>query len=294
MGAYRQTGDVKVSGSIGEVRWTLNEVRRAGGSVGLVPTMGYLHEGHLSLMAAARADTDFVVATIFVNPLQFAPGEDLVSYPRDPDGDRAKAEQAQVDLLFSPEHDEMYPDEVLTTVSVDGISQTMEGATRPTHFAGVATVVAKLFAIAGSCRAYFGEKDFQQLTVVRKMAADLSFPVEVIGCPIVREPDGLALSSRNAYLTPDQREAAPVLQRALKAGAASVRAGERDPATVCTLVGEIIAAEPEAELDYVALVDPATLEAPTADLEPGPYRLLAAARFGLPRLLDNIALDVPA
>ena len=211
---------MKASGSIAEVRWALDEVRREGATVGLVPTMGYLHEGHLSLMAAARADTDFVVATIFVNPLQFAPGEDLASYPRDPDGDRAKAEAADVDLLFSPEHDEMYPDEVLTTVSVGGISQSMEGATRPTHFAGVATVVAKLFAIAGPCRAYFGEKDFQQLAVIRKMVADLSFPVEVIGCPIVREPDGLALSSRNAYLTPDQREAAPVLQRALKAGVA--------------------------------------------------------------------------
>ena len=275
------------------MRWALDEVRREGATVGLVPTMGYLHEGHLSLMAAARADTDFVMATIFVNPLQFAPGEDLASYPRDPDGDRAKAEAAAVDLLFSPEHDEMYPDEVLTTVSVGGISQSMEGATRPTHFAGVATVVAKLFAIAGPCRAYFGEKDFQQLAVVRKMVADLSFPVEVIGCPIVREPDGLALSSRNAYLTPDQREAAPVLQRALKAGAASVRAGERDPSAVRTLIGEIIAAEPEAELDYVALVDPATLEPPAGDLEPGTYRLLTAARFGVPRLLDNIALEVP-
>ncbi len=285
---------MKVSGSIAEVRWALDEVRREGGTVGLVPTMGYLHDGHLSLMAAARAATDYVIATIFVNPLQFAPGEDLASYPRDADGDRAKAERAHVDLLFSPEHDEMYPDEVLTTVSVGGLAQTMEGATRPTHFAGVATVVAKLFAIVGPCRAYFGEKDFQQLAVVRRMAADLSFPVEVIGCPIVREPDGLALSSRNAYLTPDQREAAPVLQRALKAGAASVRAGERDPAIVCTLVGEIIAAEPETELDYVALVDPATLEPPAADLEPGTYRLLTAARFGLPRLLDNIALDVPA
>jgi pantoate--beta-alanine ligase len=284
---------VKASGSIAEVRWALDGVRREGATVGLVPTMGYLHEGHLSLMAAARADTDFVMATIFVNSLQFAPGEDLASYPRDPDGDRAKADAAAVDLLFSPEHDEMYPDEVLTTVSVGGISQSMEGATRPTHFAGVATVVAKLFAIAGPCRAYFGEKDFQQLAVVRKMVADLSFPVEVIGCPIVREPDGLALSSRNAYLTPDQREAAPVLQRALKAGAASVRAGERDPSAVRTLIGEIIAAEPEAELDYVALVDPATLEPPAGALEPGTYRLLTAARFGVPRLLDNIALEVP-
>ncbi len=286
---------MKVTTSVAEARWALDEVRREGGSVGLVPTMGYLHDGHLSLMAAARGDTDFVVATIFVNPLQFAPGEDLESYPRDPEGDRQKAEAAGVDLLLVPEHAEMYPEEVLTTVSVAGLSASMEGASRPTHFAGVATVVAKLFAIAGPCRAYFGEKDFQQLAVVRKMVTDLSFPVEVIGCPIVREPDGLALSSRNAYLTDEQREAAPVLQRALKAGVAMVQAGERDPSTVTQLVADIISAEPMAKLDYVALVDPLTLEPPTAPLEPGStYRLLTTARFGIPRLLDNVALPVPA
>ena len=284
---------MKVSGTIAETRWALDEVRREGGTVGLVPTMGYLHDGHLSLMAAAREAADFVVATIFVNPLQFAPDEDLASYPRDPEGDRAKAEGAGVDLLFCPEPAEMYPEPVLTTVSVGALSQSMEGVLRPTHFAGVATVVAKLFAIAGPCRAYFGEKDFQQLAVVTRMAADLSFPVEVVGCPIVREPDGLALSSRNAYLTPEDREAAPVLARALKAGAASVRAGERDPATVVALVGDVIAAESRAELDYVALVDPATLEPPEGDLRPGTYRLLTAARFGRPRLLDNIDLTVP-
>ena len=286
---------MKVTTTVAEARWALDEVRREGGTVGLVPTMGYLHEGHLSLMAAANAANDFVVATIFVNSLQFAPGEDLDSYPRDPEGDRQKAEAAGVDLLLVPEHAEMYPDEVLTTVSVGRLSASMEGASRPTHFAGVATVVAKLFAIAGPCRAYFGEKDFQQLAVVRRMASDLSFPVEVVGCPIVREPDGLALSSRNAYLTPEQREAAPVLQRALKAGVAMVQAGERDPATITALVGDIVAAEPQAELDYVALVDPVTLEPPPGDLEPGvTYRLLTAARLGIPRLLDNVVLPVPA
>ena len=286
---------MKVTGTIAEARWALDEVRREGGTVGLVPTMGYLHDGHLSLVRAARADTDFVMATIFVNPLQFAPGEDLESYPRDPEGDRQKAEAAGVDLLLVPDHDEMYPEEVLTTVAVSGLSASMEGASRPTHFAGVATVVAKLFAIAGPCRAYFGEKDFQQLAVVRKMARDLSFPVEVVGCPIVREPDGLAMSSRNAYLTDAQREAAPVLQRALKAGVANVQAGERDPAAVLQLVADVIEAEPLAELDYVALVDPDTLEPPDGELEPGrTYRLLTTARFGIPRLLDNVALPVPA
>jgi pantoate--beta-alanine ligase len=284
---------VQVLTTIAETRRALDEVRRDGGTVGLVPTMGYLHDGHLSLMAAARADTDVVVATVFVNPLQFAPGEDLATYPRDPEGDRAKTARAGVDLLFSPEPGEMYPEPVLTTVSVDGLSQTMEGASRPTHFAGVATVVVKLFAIAGPCRAYFGEKDFQQLAVVRRMVADLSLPVEVVGCPIVRAADGLALSSRNAYLTPEEREAAPVLARALRAGAASVLAGERDPAVILALVGEIIAAEPLAETDYVALVDPVTLQPPPGELEPGSYRLLTAARFGIPRLIDNLTLSVP-
>ena len=286
---------MKVTSTIAEARWAMDEVRREGGNVGLVPTMGYLHDGHLSLMAAAREQTDFVVATIFVNPLQFAPGEDLDSYPRDPEGDAAKAERAGVDLLLTPDHEEMYPEQVLTTVSVEGLSASMEGASRPTHFAGVATVVAKLFAIAGPCRAYFGEKDFQQLAVVRKMALDLSFPVEVVGCPIVREPDGLAMSSRNAYLTPGQREAAPVLQRALKAGVAMAQAGERDPSTITELVADVIRAEPLAELDYVALVDPDSLAPPDGELVPGhTYRLLTTARFGIPRLLDNVALPVPA
>ena len=286
---------MKVLTTIAETRRALDEARHGGGTVGLVPTMGYLHDGHLSLMAAARAETDLVVATIFVNPLQFAPGEDLDAYPRDPEGDRAKAEGAGVDLLLTPPSEEMYPEPVLTTVTVGGLSASMEGASRPTHFAGVATVVAKLFAIAGPCRAYFGEKDFQQLAVVRRLARDLSFPVEVVGCPIVREPDGLAMSSRNAYLTPEEREAAPVLQRALKAGVASVLAGERDPRVVTGLVAEIIAAEPLAELDYVALVDPATLQPPDGVLAAGhTYRLLTTARFGIPRLLDNVALPVPA
>jgi pantoate--beta-alanine ligase len=280
--------------TIAELR-EATEVARAGGrSVGLVPTMGYLHDGHLSLMAAARRDTDLVVATIFVNPLQFAPGEDLEAYPRDPDGDAAKAATVGVDLLFVPDDEEMYPEPVLTTVSVAGLSDGMEGATRPTHFDGVATVVAKLFAMTGPCRAYFGEKDYQQLALVTRMAADLSFPVEVVGCPIVRERDGVAMSSRNAYLTDQQRAAAPVLHTALQAGVAAVRAGERDPVRIVALVGDVVRAEPEAELDYVALVDAASLGI-VDHLEPGgSYRLLTAARFGLPRLLDNVAVAVPA
>lgn len=280
--------------TVAELRSALDAARHDGSSVGLVPTMGYLHEGHLSLMRAARDDTDLVVATIFVNPLQFGPDEDLATYPRDPEGDRRLAEEVGVDLLFVPEQAEMYPGEVLTTVTVARLAEGMEGAARPTHFAGVATVVAKLFAIAGPCRAYFGEKDFQQLAIVRRLAFDLSLPVEVVGCPIVREEDGLALSSRNAYLSPEERAAAPVLHRGLQAGADAVAAGERDPGAVIFAVAEVVDAEPRARLDYVALVDPDTLEPVVDPLPPGAdLRLLTAAQVGPPRLLDNVAVHVP-
>ena len=277
---------MEIHETIAPFRAALDGVRRDHASVGLVPTMGYLHAGHVSLMERSVADNDVTAATIFVNPLQFAAHEDLGSYPRDLERDQALIAEAGVDHLLVPSVDEMYPEPVRTTVSVAGITETMEGASRPTHFAGVATVVAKLFAITGPCRAYFGEKDFQQLAVVRKMARDLSFPVEVVGCPTVREPDGLALSSRNAYLTPEEREAAPVVHRALRAGAAAIAAGERDRATVGALVGDIIAAEPLAELDYAEVVDAATLE--PVDPLVGELRVLAAARFGKARLLDNV------
>ena len=293
MGCPASCAGMETATTIAELRRVTEDGRAAGQTVGLVPTMGYLHDGHVSLMVAARQDCDLVVATIFVNPLQFAPDEDLASYPRDPDGDAGKAAAAGVDLLFAPGDEEMYPESVLTTVSVADLSQGMEGAARPTHFDGVSTVVAKLFAMVGPCRAYFGEKDYQQLALVRKMAMDLSFPVEVVGCPIVRESDGLAMSSRNAYLTEAQRAAAPVLQVALRAGRAAVVAGERDPQAVTTSVAEIVEAEPEADLDYVALVDAGSLR-DIGRLEPGgSYRLLTAARFGIPRLLDNVAVDVP-
>jgi pantoate--beta-alanine ligase len=254
--------------------------------------MGYLHDGHLSLMRQARAETDVVVGSIFVNPLQFGAGEDLDAYPRDLERDGRLAEAAGVDLLFVPSVEEMYSAPVLTTVSVAQVSEPLEGATRPHHFAGVATVVAKLFAVVGPCRAYFGEKDFQQLVVVRTMARDLSFPVEVVGCPTVRELDGLALSSRNSYLTPGEREAAPVVYRALRAGVATVLAGERDPAAVRTLVAQIIEAEPLAQLDYAEIVDADSLRIP--DPLAGNLRLLAAVRFGRARLIDNVGVTVPA
>jgi pantoate--beta-alanine ligase len=276
--------------TIAELRALLGD-RRPGAAVGFVPTMGYLHAGHASLMEAAREATDVVVASIFVNPLQFGPGEDLDAYPRDLVGDTALAERSGVDLLFAPSGAEMYPSPMRTTVSVAGVSQALEGRHRPTHFDGVATVVAKLFSIVGPCRAYFGEKDFQQLAVVRQMALDLSLPVEVIGCATVREADGLALSSRNAYLTPEERAAAPVVNAALRAGRDAILAGETRAGPVQALMASTIEAEPLARLDYAEVVDSTTFEVP--DPLRGSLRLLAAVRFGKARLIDNVGLDVP-
>lgn len=274
--------------TVAALRSALDEARAAGRRVGFVPTMGYLHEGHTSLMDRARAAEDVVAASIFVNPLQFGAGEDLDAYPRDLDRDTALCAAAGVDLLFTPPLGEMYPRPVLTTVTVAEVSAPLEGAARPTHFAGVATVVAKLFSIVGPCRAYFGEKDYQQVAVLRRMVADLSMPVEIVACPTRREPDGLAMSSRNAYLGPAEREAAPVIYRALRAGAAAIGAGETDPGAVRTLMREIIEAEPLAQLDYAEVVDADLLSVP--EVLAGNLRLLAAVRFGKARLIDNVGV----
>lgn len=278
--------------TIEEVRARHDAARAAGGRVGLVPTMGYLHDGHRSLMEAARADCDFVTVTIFVNPLQFGPNEDLDAYPRDLDGDLALAEGAGVSLVFAPSVKEMYPDgEVLTSVRVRGLADQLEGASRPGHFDGVATVVGKLFAIAGPCQAYFGEKDFQQLQIVTRMARDLSIPVDVVPCPTVREANGLARSSRNAYLSDAEREAAAVLKRALEAGVAAIEAGERSPVEVERRMAEVVASEPLATLDYARVVDAASLE--TLESLRGTLRLLIAARVGPARLIDNVGTVLP-
>jgi pantoate--beta-alanine ligase len=253
--------------------------------------MGFLHDGHLSLMEQARGECDVVAVTIFVNPLQFGAGEDLASYPRDLDRDVTLCGEVGVDVILAPTVGEMYPVPVLTTVSVAGLGDGMEGASRPGHFAGVATVVAKLLNIAGPCRAYFSVKDYQQLAVVTRLVRDLSFPVTIVPCPIFREPDGLAMSSRNVYLDAEDRAAAPVIHRALQAGAASVLAGDRDPEVVRKLIAGIIEAEPRAGLDYVEVVTDGTVERP-GRLE-GRVRLLAAARIGRPRLIDNLAVTVP-
>jgi pantoate--beta-alanine ligase len=277
--------------TIAELRARLEAARADGEQVGFVPTMGYLHEGHASLLRAARVDADVVVASIFVNPLQFGAGEDLDAYPRDLASDTARAAAEGVDLLFLPSGAEMYPEgQVRTTVSVAKVSAPLEGRVRPTHFAGVATVVAKLFSIVGPCRAYFGEKDFQQVAVVRQMVHDLSIPVEVVACPTVRESDGLALSSRNAYLTADERAAAPVVHAALQVGRMAIDAGERDAAKVQALMADLIVAEPLAELDYAEVVDARTLQA--VDPLAGELRLLAAVRFGKARLIDNLGTTV--
>jgi pantoate--beta-alanine ligase len=261
---------MQVIDRIDAFRKELDAARAAGRTVGLVPTMGYLHEGHASLIRRSAADCDVTAVTVFVNPLQFGVNEDLAAYPRDLDRDAVLAEDAGASIVFAPSVEEMYPaGPVLTAVHVAGLSDGMEGASRPGHFDGVATIVAKLFAIAGACRAYFGEKDFQQLSVIRRMATDLSFPIEVVGCPVVREADGLAMSSRNVYLSPDERRAANVLHRALQAGAANVS----HAADVMTAV---VASEPLAQLDYAEVVE--------TDHE---YRLLIAARVGTTRLIDN-------
>lgn len=272
---------MRVIETVAELRTVLDAERTLRRSVGFVPTMGFLHEGHASLMRAAREVNDVVVTSIFVNPLQFGANEDLAAYPRDLERDLALAEANGVDLVFAPPVEEMYPQPVLTSVSVAEVSEGTEGASRPGHFAGVATVVAKLFNIVGPCRAYFGEKDFQQLLVVRRMVADLSVPVEVVGCPTVREPDGLALSSRNVYLGPEERQAATVLSRALQEGAAAVEAGERDPERLRALMAGVVDAEPLASLDYAEVLE-----------LPGHLRLLIAARVGKARLIDNWGVDL--
>ncbi|MEM7093433.1 MAG: pantoate--beta-alanine ligase [Actinomycetota bacterium] len=272
--------------------WELLDAARADGrSVGLVPTMGFLHAGHASLIEAAARDNEVVLTTIFVNPLQFAADEDLSDYPRDLDRDLATCEAAGATIVLAPSVEEMYPQPIITTVTVAELSAGMEGAERPTHFDGVATVVSKLFNIGGRCRAYFGEKDFQQLALVRRMALDLSFPVEIIGCPIVRETNGVAMSSRNTYLSPDEFDAAAVLNRSLRSAVELVEAGERRADAVRRHVQELIATEPLVSApDYVAVVDAATLE-PLTELR-GEVRIILAAQVGRPRLLDNIGVTL--
>lgn len=274
-----------------EVRATVRAARATGGDVvGLVPTMGYLHEGHLSLMRAARRECRFVVVSIFVNPTQFGPGEDLERYPRDLERDMALCEQVPVDLIFHPSAAEIYPQPYLTSVQVSEITERLCGASRPGHFQGVATVVSKLLNIVKPDIAYFGQKDAQQVVVIRQMVRDLNLDVEIRSVPIVREPDGLAMSSRNVYLSPEERRAALGLSRALHMAQGRVASGERDLAGLCAAVRAVIAAEPLAQIDYVEIVDPTSL-LPMERLAPGGEALAAVAvKFGKTRLIDNLLL----
>jgi pantoate--beta-alanine ligase len=268
---------------------TVEEVRRwrreRAGTVGLVPTMGALHAGHLSLVEAARRECDRVVVSVFVNPIQFGPGEDYARYPRDLDRDAALLEKTGAEALFAPDLEAMYPRDAETTVDVGSVADWFEGERRPGHFRGVATVVLKLLGIATPDRAFFGEKDAQQLAVIRRLVADLNVAVTIRGCPIVREKDGLALSSRNAYLSPAEREAASVLFRAQDAAESRWRRGERHGSALREAMQETLASEPLARVDYVAAADPVTFR--EVEVASGPVRLLLAVFFGETRLIDN-------
>jgi len=259
-------------------------------SVGFVPTMGYLHGGHAHLIERARAENDRVVVSIFVNPLQFGVGEDLSRYPRDLDRDRQVAGTAGADLIFLPSVATMYPAGFATRVDVSGVSDTLEGASRSGHFTGVATVVLKLLNLVRPTRAYFGEKDWQQLAVVRRIVRDLDVPVEIVGCPTVREPSGLARSSRNSYLTPEQQDRASVLFRALRAAQGAYARGAGRSEAILGAAREALAGEPAVELDYLALVEGETLAPLTAVVTPHTARLLIAARLFGVRLIDNVPL----
>jgi pantoate--beta-alanine ligase len=263
-------------------------LRREGKRIGFVPTMGFLHEGHLALMRRARQENDIVVASIFVNPTQFGPKEDLDRYPRDAEGDRAKCVTAGVDILFMPTASEMYPEKPSVFVTVEGISDILEGAIRPGHFRGVATVVAKLFNIVKPHKAYFGQKDFQQCTVIKRMVIGLDLDVEVIVLPTVRETDGLAMSSRNSYLDPGQRQKATCLFRALTAGEELITNGVREPEKIRQKMRAILVQEKGVEIDYIEVADPDRL-APLERLE-GRTVLLLAVRLGGIRLIDNLLI----
>jgi pantoate--beta-alanine ligase len=262
--------------------------RLAGKALGFIPTMGALHEGHLSLVRASKSSCDVTAVSIFVNPLQFGPSEDLAKYPRTVDRDAGLLEELGVDLLFIPGVEEMYSGAAKTHVLVDELSDKLDGASRPGHFRGVTTVVAKLFEIVRPDYAFFGQKDAAQVAVVRKMVSDLNMDVELVVCPIVREKDGLAMSSRNVYLTPEQRQQALVLSRSLLRVQAATVAGERDSARLIEIGKHAIAEEPGARLDYFAIVDPDTLD-PVADISGGAL-VAVAAYVGATRLIDNVVL----
>lgn len=276
---------MKLVNEIKAVRQQVNKWRRAGYSVGFVPTMGYLHEGHASLIRHAAAENDKVIVSIFVNPMQFGPNEDLESYPRDLEHDLDVCGQEGAELVFHPEAAELYPDGFCTFVDMTGPTEHLCGSSRPAHFRGVCTVVNKLFQITQPDRAYFGQKDAQQLAVIRRMTADLNMPIEIIGCPIVREPDGLALSSRNQYLSERERQAALCLSAGLACGRRLLAAGERDARKIKAAIRSEISREPLARIDYIELVDPVAIQPIT--VAEGAVLCAAAVFIGKTRLIDN-------
>ena len=279
---------MKIHTTINSLRAESRAARVAGKRIGFVPTMGALHDGHLSLIRAAKSRCDLVVASIFVNPTQFGPNEDLAKYPRTFERDCQLLEKENADLLFAPTVEEMYPQDAVTWVTVEGLSEKLDGKSRPGHFRGVTTVVAKLFHIVEPDIAFFGQKDAAQVAIIRRMVRDMKFPVEIVACPIVREPDGLAMSSRNAYLDSSQRKAALVLSRALWEVERKYKSGERDTNTLIERGKQLIAKEPAARLDYLELVNADTLY-PVAQAAPGTM-LAVPAYVGNTRLIDNLLL----
>lgn len=275
--------------TIHEMQVYADQARGQGKIIGLVPTMGYLHEGHLSLVRRARAESDLVVVSIFVNPAQFGPGEDLSSYPRDFESDRMLLQKERVDVIFVPSAAEMYPEPSLTNVYVHRLTETLCGADRPGHFDGVSLVVAKLFNITKPHKAYFGAKDFQQQVMIRRMAQDLNFDTEIITCPIVREEDGLAMSSRNTYLSSDERRRALVLNHSLEEAERLVKAGERNAAVILNKMREVISHQNPDRIDYISAADPETLE-PILQIQ-GPVLFALVVKFGRARLIDNRLIE---
>ena len=276
---------------VGAMRAETSRLRREGRRVGLVPTMGYLHEGHLSLIAQARQRADAVVVSIFVNPTQFGPGEDFADYPRSFERDCQQAEAAGADIIFAPTAEALYPDGYQTYVTLEHLPHHLCGISRPIHFRGVATVVTVLFVIVNPHVAVFGRKDYQQLLVIRRLARDLHFDIEIVGAPIIREPDGLAMSSRNTYLTESQRESARTLYQSLNKAAESVAAGVTDVERLIRAAADRITARPETLIDYIAVVDPETLE--TAPRVDRPVLMALAVKVGRTRLIDNMILTPP-
>ena len=281
---------MRIVESIKDVRATVKEWKAKGLKVGFVPTMGYLHEGHESLIRKASEENDRVVVSIFVNPIQFGPKEDLSTYPRDLERDSKVCESAGADIIFHPENEEMYFKDFSTFVDMNGLTDGLCGKSRPTHFRGVCTVVTKLFNIVAPDRAYFGEKDAQQLAVIKRMVRDLNIDIEIIGCPIVREKDGLAKSSRNTYLSVEERKAATILNKSLLKAKAAINDGEKDVKKVITLITENINTEKLANIDYVEIVDSISLK--KVDSIEKSVLVAIAVYIGKTRLIDNFTYEV--